>query len=85
VSRHVTKTFAAPVVHVLCLVDVGHIFGDHGFTEHVEALEDALVGEVQATIAVVTVLLHHLHLRTFLGDMSLFVAVVTEVVAASAS
>ncbi len=46
VSQHVTKALAAPVGDMLCLIDVGHIFGDHSFPKHIELLEDAFIGEM---------------------------------------
>jgi|SRR6266571_1786141 len=66
------------------LVNVGHILCDYGFSKHVEPFEDTLIGEVQAAVAVATVLLGGLLEGTLLGNMSLFVAVVAEVVVASA-
>ncbi len=66
------------------LVDTRDILGNCSFTESVKPLEDALVWEVQMTVAVAAVLFGGFLERTFLGDVSLFVAVVTEVIAASA-
>ncbi len=59
------------------------IVGNCGFSKHIEVLEDALVWEVQMTVAVATVLLGDLLQRTFLGDVSLLLAVVAEAAAAS--
>jgi len=70
---------------VLSLLDARYVFCDHGFPKCVKPLEDALIGEVETTVAVATVLLHRLLEGTLLGDVSLFVAVVAEVVATSAS
>jgi len=70
---------------VLGLVDARDVLGNCGFSKNIESLEDALIGEVQATVTVAAVLLGGLFEGTFLGNMSLFVAVVAEVIAASAS
>ena len=70
---------------MVSLFDVHDIFGDRGFSEYVKPLKDALIWEVQATVAVATVLLDGLFEGALLGDMSLLVAVVAEVVASSAS
>ncbi len=67
------------------LLNLGHVLGDSGFSKYVETLEDALVGEVQSTVAMATVLLDDFVLWAFLGDMALFMTVVAEAVAASAS
>ncbi len=83
--RHVTEALAASIWGVFGLLDTGHILGDSGFPEHVEASEDALIGEVEMTVAVATVLLDNLVLGAFLGDMPLLVTVVAQAVAASAS
>jgi len=83
--QHVAKTFAAPVVRMFSLVDVGDIIGHHGFPKHIEVLEDAFIGEVEATVAVSAVLLGGFLPWAFLGDMPLFVTVVAEGIAASAS
>ncbi len=64
---------------------MGHVLGNGGFSKHVETPEDALVGEMQSTVAVATILFDNFVLQAFLGDMALFVTVVAEVVAASAS
>jgi len=84
-SWHVVEALAAPVRDVFSLLDVGYVVGDGGFPEHVEVSENALVGEVEATVAVATVLLDDFVLGAFLGDMPLLMAVVAEAVAASAS
>ncbi len=83
-SGHVAQALAAPVRDVLCLVDACYVFCYHGFSKHLKPFEDALVGEVEVTIAVAAVLLDGLFEETFLCNVSLFAAVVAEVVAASA-
>ncbi len=85
VSGHIMKALATPVCHMLSLIDVGYILHDCGFSKHVESLEDTLIGEVQLTIAVSTVFLDSLHLGVFLHNVPLFMAIVAEVIAASAS
>src|SRR6266702_1471218 len=82
---HVAQALPTPVGRVLRLIDACYIFGDCGFSKGIEPLEDALIGEVQPAVAMATVLLHRLFEGTFLGDVSLFVAIVAEAVAASAS
>jgi len=81
---HVLKTLATPIWHVFGLLDTGYIFGNCSFAKHVEVVEDAFVGEVEPAVAMVAVLLNDLVLGTSLGDVSLFMAVVAEAVAASA-
>ena len=70
---------------MVSLFDVHDIFGDRGFSEYVKPLKDALIWEVQATVAVATVLLDWFLEGTLLGDVSLFVAVVAKAIAASTS
>ena len=84
-SWHISEALAAPVWGVFGLSDAGHVFCDGGLSEHVEASEDALVREVEMTVAVATVLLDNLVLWAFLGDMPLLLTVVADAVAASAS
>jgi len=84
-SWHIAETLATPIWGVFGLLNAGDVLGDGGFSQHVEASEDALVGEVEATVAVATVLFDNLVLGAFLGNMPLFVTVVAEAVAASAS
>ena len=67
------------------LIDAGYVLCNGGFSQHVESPEDALIWEVQVTVAMVAVLFDRFLQGTFLGDVSLFVAVIAEVVAASAS
>ena len=69
---------------MISLFDACDVFGDHGFSKYSKPLEDALVGEVQAAVAMATVLLGGLLEGTLLGDVSLFVAVVAEAIATSA-
>jgi len=69
-SWHGVETLTTPIGDMFGLVNVGHIFFNCGFTQHVEAFEDALVGEVQLAVTVVTVLLDGLLLRTLLGNVS---------------
>jgi len=85
VSRHVAEAFAAPVWGVFGLLDAANILRYCSFPKHIEASEDALVGEVETTVAVATVLLDDLVLGTLLGDVPLFMAIVAEAVATSAS
>ncbi len=70
---------------MLSLVDTCHVLGYCDFSQCVKSLEDAFIGEVEVTVAMATVLLDRLLEGTLLCNMSLFVAVVAEVVAASAS
>jgi len=70
---------------VVSLLDACDVLGDGGFPQHVKSLEDAFIGEVETTTAMATVLLDGLFEGTLLGDVSLFVAVVAEAVATSAS
>ena len=52
------------------LLDMGYILFNHSFSKHVKATKNALIGEVQMTVAVMTVLLDGLLLWTLLGNMS---------------
>jgi len=70
---------------VFGLLNTGHILCNSGFSKHVETPEDALIGEVQSTVAMATVFLDDFVFQAFLGNMALFMTVVAEVVAASAS
>jgi len=83
-SWHISEALAAPVWDVFGLSNAGYVLADGGFSEHVEASEDAVIGEMETTVAVVTVLLGDLRLGTLLGDVSLLVTVVTFTVTASA-
>ncbi len=58
----------------------------HGrLSQYLESFEDAFIGEVEATVAMMTVLLGGFVEGTLLGNVSLFMALVADVVAASAS
>ncbi len=63
---------------MVSLLDACHILSHRGLTKSVKPFEDALIGEVQATVAVAAILLRWLLEGTLLGDVSLFVAVVAE-------
>jgi len=69
---------------VFGLFDARYVLGYRRFSQHIELFEDAVVGEMEATVAVATVLLGGFVEGTFLGDVSLFVALVADVVATSA-
>ncbi len=84
-SRHIVEALAAPIWGVFGLLDAADVLLHCSFPEHVEASEDAFVGEVETTVAVATVLLDDFALGTFLGDVPLFVAVIAEAVTTSAS
>ncbi len=84
-SWHIAEALAAPIWGVFGLLNAGDVLGNGGLSQHVEVSEDALVGEVEMTVAVATVLFDDLVLGAFLGDMSLLMTVVAEAVAASAS
>jgi len=68
VSGHVAKALTTPVADVFCLVDVSHIVFYSGFSQHIETLEDALIWEVQPTIAMVAILLCGFLLGAVLGN-----------------
>jgi len=66
-------------------LDARHVLGDGGFPKNLEPLEDALVGEVEMAVAVSAVFFDGLLEGTLLCDVPLFVAVIAEAVATSAS
>ncbi len=70
---------------MFCLLDVGHVLSNSHFSKHVEASENALVGEVEVAVAVVTVFLNGLLFWTLLSDVPLLLAVVAEMVVSSVS
>jgi len=84
-SQHIVQTLATPSCYMFCLLDMGYVFFDHCFSQHVEVFEDAFVWEMLVTVAVATVLLDGLLLGTFLGDMSHFMTIVAEATMPSAS
>ncbi len=69
---------------MFCLIDAAHVLRNGGFAKYVELLEDALVWEVQVTVAVSAIFLGGFLQRTLLGNVPLFMAVIAEVIAASA-
>jgi len=81
---HIAQALPTPVGCVVSLVDACHVLSNCGLAKSVKPFEDALIGEMQAAVAMATVLLRRLLEGTFLGNVPLFLAVVAEVVAASA-
>ncbi len=67
------------------LLNVAYVFFNHHLPQHVEASKDAFIGEVKLAVAGVAVLFDGLLLQALLGDVSLLITVVAEVVASSAS
>jgi len=84
-SWHVAQAFPTPVRHVIRLLDMHHVVGDRCFPKNFKPLENAFIGEMKPAVAVSAVLLDGLLEGTLLRDVSLLMAVVTEVVATSAS
>ncbi len=85
VPQHVAQAFPTPIWCVIRLLNVRKVLGDQGLPKHFKSLEDAFIGEVEATVAMATVLLDGFLEGTLLGDVSLFVAVVAKAIAASTS
>jgi len=70
---------------VFSLLDPRHVVCYGCLSQYFEPFEDAVVGKVELTIAVPTVFLGGLFEGTLLRDVSLFMAVIAEAVATSAS
>jgi len=67
------------------LLDACDIVSYSRLPQYLEALEDAVIGEVEAAVAVATVLPDGFVEGTLFCDVSLFVAPIADVVATSAS